>query len=396
MLINFLSDEFINNPYPFYAQLLATEEPYFLPTFDVIKKEGIWLFSRYDDVIQLLKETKAVSKKIRNSKNPEHYSIFDLHLLNQDAPTHTRLRNLINKAFSSEKIKALEPKINQIIDDFIAPMKEKSQIDFVNDFARPVPIAIISELMGVPFSDYESVRDWTMTIGRSFDSAFVTEQSLQQQAIALKEVTHYFIYLIDYYRRHNSDNLISYLIQMSDNNNELSYDEMLSMLILILFAGHETTVNLLSNGLLSLLRYPEQFELLKQHPEYMNSAIDEMLRFESPAQRTTFRVTIEPLQINGHWIEAGQQIAGLIGAAHRDSAYFSNPDTFDITRNPNPHIAFGVGAHVCLGSLLARAEAKIAFAKILTALPDLHLAESAPVWNKTTFFRSLQSLPVCC
>lgn len=394
--LDFSHAEFINNPYPIYQTLLASDAPYFLPLTQKINSSGIWLFSRYNDVVSIFKETQAVSKQISKVRLNEQHSILDLHLLNQDTAIHSRLRNTVKDAFTAKRIKTLEPKLEYLAKQLIDSMREQGEVDFISAFAQAFPITVISDLIGIAQSDYHKIQTWSADIRLGFDSILATSDDFKKQAQALAEISDYFNDLIKHYQQNPSDNLISHLIQTHEDHKHLNYNEMLSMLIILLIAGHETTVNLLGNGLLILLQHPEQFALLKSQPEYINSAIEEILRFESPAQRTTFRITTAPIKINGHTIEAGQQIAGLIGAANRDYAYFKNPNTFDITRNPNPHLAFGLGTHACLGSFLARAEARIAFKEILLQLPNIALGSSAHQWNRITFFRSLQSLPIRC
>nr|WP_049767543.1 cytochrome P450 [Roseiflexus sp. RS-1] len=207
--------------------------------------------------------------------------------------------------------------------------------------------------------------------------------------------------LVDYFttlirqRRHSPrDDLISALIAAHDAGDSLSEDELLGMCVLLLIAGHETTVNLIGNGLLTLLRHPDQLNLLRRQSEYLTSAIEEMLRYESPVQRSTPRFAAEPFVIGGEQIEAGQQISLMFGAANRDPAHFSDPDRFDITRQPNPHLGFGMGIHYCLGAPLARIEARVAFTHILERLPAIRLATDTPAWKPVTWLRGLKSLPV--
>ncbi|OTE96168.1 hypothetical protein BCS42_08040 [Crenothrix sp. D3] len=360
-----------------------------------MKTSGIWLFSRYEDVMTLLKEKETISKQISLARAPEKIRAFDLTLLNQDPPTHTRLRDVIRNSFTAKKIAELEPKIKQIVQQLILNMSKQTEVDFITDFARPLPIAIIAEMIGIPPSDHNKIYLWSKKIASGFDSVVLNPEIYQQQTNALEETNDYFDYLVHHYRQNPSDNLICLLLKAFDNS-EIDHSEMLTMIIVLLIGGHETTIQLLGSGLLTLLHHPEQFELLKKQPEYMASSIEEMLRFESPLQRTTFRITTQDFEINGKHIAAGEQVAGILGAANRDPSQFSEPHKFDITRSPNAHLAFGLGIHACLGSFLARTEARIAFSEILANLPNIRLASQAPQWNCTTIFRGLQSLPILC
>lgn len=394
--INFNNPEFINDPYPTYRLLLETGIPYLHTQAREMNTSGIWLFSRYEDVVRILKEKNAISKQISFARPHEQMTKFDLNLLHQDPPTHTRLRDMIKGDFTTKKIKAFEPKIKQIANQLVVQIPKQTEVDFMTAFARPLALTVMAELIGIPSTDYDKVNQWTVKISRGFDSITFTADIFQQQTIALEEITDYFEYLINHHRQNPSDNLICLLLKAYDSK-LLDYSEMLTMLITLLMGGYENTANLFGCGLLTLFRHPEQLNLLRDQPNYMDSAINEMLRFESPAQRTTFRITTQDFEINGKHFRAGEQITGLIGAANRDPAQFPEPDKFDITRSPNSHLAFGLGIHTCLGGILAHTEARIGFSELLSQLPTLRLAtHTHPQWKQTTFLRGLQSLPVLC
>jgi cytochrome P450 len=229
---------------------------------------------------------------------------------------------------------------------------------------------------------------------RSVDAMSQTEESRQKGQEAGVKLVEYFMDLVRQRREAPQADLITGLIQVRDGGDRLSEREMLEMCQLLLIAGHETTVNLLGNGLLLLLQHPDQFAQLKQQPDLLEGALEEMLRFESPIQRATVRFTTTPYEICGKVIEPGQQVSAVIGSANRDPEQFPDPDRFDITRRPNRHLAFGRGIHFCLGAPLARTEARLAFDLLLTALPGLELASSEPDWSGNTFLRGLNTLPV--
>lgn len=394
--VDFNNPAFISDPYPGYRQLRETEEPYWLShTQSNSSSPGLWLFSRYADVVEILKVSGPLSKQISRVRPPEDIKPLDLSMLNQDPPEHTRLRNLVKQVFTPERLKTLEPRIGQITDELITRMRTRASGDFMADFALQLPVMVIAELLGVPPEDDEIFRRWSGKIIAGYDSVVTNTEVLGQQEAAMQELINYFNQLIKKRRQQPRDDLISALIEAHDHHDKLTGGELLGMCILFLIAGFETTVNLFGSGLFTLLRRPEQFELLRQHPEYLPSAIEEMLRFESPLQRATFRITTEACELGGKQLRQGEQICAVIGAANRDPQQFPQPDTFDISRTPNRHLAFGLGIHTCLGATLARTEARIAFGRILECLPHIRLATETPEWNAITFFRGLRTLPVC-
>jgi len=393
-LIDLSSPEFLTDPYPVYRQIREMDEPYWLPNTQPIKSDGMWLFSRYDEAANILKLNGPLSKQITRVRLPEEITPLDLTMLNQDPPEHTRLRNLVKQAFTPERIKALETGIGRIADELITRMSDKETGDFIEDFALPLPLRVIADLMGVPYNDRDMFCRWITSILTGFDSVTANTEKLVRQKLAMQELASYFNQLIVYRRQQPSDDLITALIEAHDHHDKLTADELLGMCILFLVAGYETTVNLLGCGLYTLIRHPEQFRMLRQHPEYLSSAIEEMLRFESPLQRSTFRITTDTCEIGGKQLRAGEQICAMIGAANRDPSQFHQPDAFDISRTPNRHLALGMGIHICLGATLLRTEARIAFDRIIARLPNIQLATEKQEWNTTTFFRGLRTLPV--
>jgi cytochrome P450 len=270
-------------------------------------------------------------------------------------------------------------------------MRQKTEVDFMAEFALPLPVMIIAELLGIPMQDQLTFREWSNQV--ILGGASSTDEANPQRD-ALNSLSNYFSDLIKERRTNPKTDLISDLIQVRDAQSRLSEQELIGTCILLLIAGHETTANLLGNGLLTLLRHPDQFALLKEHPEYLPTAIEEMLRMESPLQQATFRVAGETFQMGEVTFEKGQQLTALIGAANRDPKYFQNPDAFDITRNPNKHIAFGFGIHFCLGASLARTEGLIGFSKVIAQLPNLKLKDESLQWNPNACLRGLSSLRI--
>jgi cytochrome P450 len=388
--IDLSSPDFVADPYPAFRTLQAAG-PRWLPFASMTGSS--WVFSRYDDVVAILKELRT-GKDFARLVPEEQLWALDRSMLFRDPPDHTRLRSLASQAFTPAAVRDLEPRIAQIAGDLLAQMRpagstDPRQADFMTAFALPLPLIVIAELLGVPIADRERFHAWSNAVVSEASSA---EEPLTWQD-ATTALTSYFADLIQQRRRHPQADLISGLIQAGDAGDRLSEQELIGTCILLLIAGHETTVNLLGNGLLTLLRHPDQLALLRSHPELMPSAVEEMLRFESPVQRATFRIATDDFAISGATLHRGQEINAFLGAANRDPQQFPEPDCFDIRRQPNRHIAFGLGIHFCLGAPLARAEARIGFEQLLQALPNLRLA-GEPRWNQNTFIRGLRTLPI--
>jgi cytochrome P450 len=389
--IDLSSPEFLANPYPVYEHLRGAQAPFWLPHGG--STGGMWLFTRYEDVAEILKEART-SKDLSRLLPPEQLSPIDHAMLSKDPPDHTRLRSLVNQAFTPNRVRDLEPRILYIADELIHRVQSRGEMDFMADFALPLPVIVIAELLGVPPEDRGTFRAWSNQIVTGVDAVRASQQNAQKQEEALMALAGYFTDLIHQRREQPREDLISAMIQARDAQDRLSEEELLGTCILLLIAGHETTVNLLGNGLLTLLHHPDQLALLQRHLEEMPSAVEEMLRFESPVQRATFRVTTSAIEIGGQTLEKGQQVSAVIGAANRDPAQFPEPDRFDVTRHPNRHLAFGLGIHFCLGAPLARTEARYGFIRLLQVLPTLRLVNEVPDWAPNTFFRGLRSLPL--
>jgi cytochrome P450/2-polyprenyl-3-methyl-5-hydroxy-6-metoxy-1,4-benzoquinol methylase len=386
--IDLTSPDFRANPYPTYAALRRAGGLHWLPHGGATG--GMWLVTQYDGVAEILKQ-RHISKHAGASA-PSRRCPFDHNLLAQDAPDHTRIRGLVLRAFTSERIATLAPAIESLVDELIDRMIARSQADFVAEFAMVLPAFVIADLLGVPREDRTRFSAWSRDLLTGPD---VSNPRLAQSAAGIAALTGYFRALVAQRRQAPSDDLIGALVRECDAQGAISEDEMLATLILMLVAGHETTVNMLSNGLWALLTFDDEYQRLKRNPGLMQSAIEEMLRFESPVQRATFRVTTEAMTICGVTLEKGQQVSAIIGSANRDPARFDQPDRLDIGRQPNRHIAFGLGIHACLGPALARLEGKIAFERLLARVPRLRLVDLQPNWNvATTAVRGLTSLPI--
>ena len=380
---------FFVDPYPVYARLRAQPGPLWLPHDQQTASRGVWLFSRHAEALQIFKETGAISKNLVQIRTPGTSSPFDLHVLHRDGADHLRLRRMVAQPFGPAAIRPLEARIADEARELLQALRRQGGGDLVRDFAELLPLRVIAGMFGLPPSDMRAVRDWTLALIDGFDSTVVTPEILQRQ----KEATVALLgYLGAALRDPPPDGLLRFLADERAAG-RLSQDEMLGMAAFLLVAGHETTVTLIGAGLWLLLRHPEQWAMLQADRGLLGGAIEEILRYESPEQRTSFRIVSQPLRIGDTELQPGQQIGVVIGAANRDEAAFADAHRFDIRRDPNPHVAFGVGIHHCLGKTLARTEARVALGAVLDLVPGLALA-GAPEWRRNSFFRSPTSLPV--
>jgi len=314
-------------------------------------------------------------------------------MLSSDPPDHTRLRSLVQRAFTPRTVERLRPHIEEIANRLIDHMGAHRQADFVAEFAFPLPATVIAELLGVPAQDRNKFRHWSQQMILGLD---MTQPGRVRAAagVAVVQLLKYFRDLVAARRGHPADDLITALIAAEDAHDRLSADELLGTCQLLLVAGHETTTNLIGAGLLRLITHPEALEQLRSTPSLLPSAVEELLRFESPVQRVP-RATMEDIEISNVRIGRGQRVIVGVGAANRDPTVFAEPNRLDLRRQPNPHLAFGQGIHFCLGASLARLEAQIAFGCALRRLTAIQLA-GPPVWSSNKVIRGLRSLSIRC
>jgi pimeloyl-[acyl-carrier protein] synthase len=380
--LEFGGASFFADPYSTYADIRATG----IPAFDPISRG--WMITRYADVEALLRDVHVSKNFQRAEPTP-----FESSVLFQDPPDHSRVRGILNRAFSTDSMEGIEDRIRQIADGLIDRTATSSKgVDFMTAFAQPLPVAVTAELLGIPPEDSGELHRHCGEF--IVEETVPAEESLRRQYLAICAMTEYFEELIARRQaRPYSREALSTLIQAHEER-QLSRGELIGNCILLMIAGHETTVNLLGNGLHLLLRNPRLLELLKRQASLWPSAIEEILRYEAPVQLGTFRITTSPLEIAGRTLDAGSLVTVVIGAANRDPAQFPEPDRFDITRTPNRHLAFGMGPHRCLGSWLARVEARIGFSRLFERLPDLRLAAGPARWRNNAITRGLSELVV--
>ncbi len=357
---------FFDDPYPAYARLRARREPVYN------EATHAWMITRFADVEAVLRDPR-ISKKIQR----ETATPFETSVLFRDPPDHGRIRGLLNRVFA-EMPENLEDRVLRIADGLIDRMKEGRKADFMRDFALPLPVAVIAEVLGIPAGDTARLHGWSSEF--IIDEGVSQAESDQRQYAAICGMEEYFRSLI---ASGPVGGMIGAMLRADPLGDKLSQDELIGNCILLMVAGHETTVNLLGNGLYLLLQKRERLERVASDPKLLPSMIDETLRFESPVQLGTFRVTAESVEIGGKTIEAGAMISAVIGAANRDPEVFPDPDTFDPGRASNRHLAFGFGPHRCIGAQLARTEARVGFARLFERLPNMALDTVPPTWLGT-------------
>ncbi|MDZ5610312.1 cytochrome P450, partial [Bacillus pseudomycoides] len=359
-----------------------------------------WLITRYEDALAFLKDSRLkkdpenVFEKVEINPflSVDNGDYLTTHMLNSDPPDHNRLRSLVQKAFTPKMISQLDERIQHIADNLLDHAEQKRSLNLVNDYAFPLPINVISEMLGIPKEDQEKFRVWSHAVIASPE----TQEEIMETEEKLSEFITYLQYLVDVKRKDPEEDLVSALIQAESEGSKLSASELYSMIMLLIVAGHETTVNLITNTVLALLENLEQLQLLKENPELIDSAIEEGLRYYSPVEVTTARWAAEPFMIHDQEIQKGDMVTISLASANRDENVFVNPEVFDITRENNRHIAFGLGSHFCLGAPLARLEAKIAISTLLKRVPNMRIkGEREKIkWQGNYLMRSLEELPL--
>jgi cytochrome P450 len=395
-LFNPLSPDFIRDPYPFYAQLRAADPMYMTPL-------KAYLASHNADVAMILRDRRfgkdftgrTVARYGPSIMEEPVFRSMSHWMLTQDPPDHTRLRGLVVKAFTARRIEDMRPRIQSIVDDSIDRVEKNGRMDLIEDFAFRLPVIVICDMLGIPEEDREIFFHRERTGGRLLDPVPLSRAEIDEANQGHQNSLLYFQRLFELRRRQPGDDLTTQLVQAEEDGNKLTNEELCGNIILLFGAGHETTVNLIGNGLLALHRNPDQLALLKSKPELMQNAIEEFLRYDSSVQ-ITGRSALEDIGVvGGKEIKKGDAVMCLLGSANRDpAAYPDNPDKLDITRQNIRVHSFGGGIHFCLGAQLARIEAEIAISTLLRRLPNLKIDNVAnPEWRPTFVLRGLKSLP---
>jgi len=382
------------NPYPLYHRL-RTEDPVRWDTF-----LHAWVVTRYCDVSTVLHNFSA-----QCAPSPERLigmgiaamqpiaEVLHRQMLFMDPPDHTRLRALCTVAFTPHRVAALRSHIQEIADGLLRPVLDRGYMDVITDFADPLPAIVTAEMLGLPPSDHRQLKSWSANFAAILGNFQHNPDQLHEMLHNLDEMCTYFRDAIREEGRNPKCGLIHALLSAELDGHFLSEDAVIANCILLMVGGQETTPNLIGNGVLCLLRNPDQLQLLRGNPQLFPSAIEELLRYEAPSQHTT-RVAHSDCTLGHAQIARGQSVIAVIGAANRDPERFPDPDRLDITRKDNKHLSFGAGGHFCFGAPLARMEGEIAFATLLRDAPNFELASESLVWRNNTGLRGLSSLPV--
>ena len=387
--------EYWSNPYPMYSSLRSRDPCH----VSLLTKS--WVLTRHDDITAVLRDGRCIvdSRKLSGDANEAAAEAGSLQdgaqsaptMLSLDPPDHTRLRALVSKAFTQRSVEALRPRIETLVHQCLDAVAQDGEMDAITALAHPLPAIVIAEMLGVPAEDHRQFKRWADDGMRAV--GYGEPEDLRRSREAIHQMRSYLAGIVEERRRDPKDDLLSALLEAEQQGDKLTSQEVLSTCSLLLNAGHANTTNLIGNGLVALLQHPEQLEALRQDPSLMAGAVEEALRYDSPLQGTA-RLVLEDVTIRGRTINAGRQVTLLLGAANRDPEQFDQPDSFDIGRSDNPHLAFGYGIHHCLGAPLARLEVQIALAAIIERFPKLRLATGQLDWQQHMLVRGLKALPL--
>jgi cytochrome P450 len=391
--------DFTDDPFRVYARYRRLDPVHWRPSQG--RAGGRWFLFRHADVVQALSSPAIGREAPRHESRPAaappaefraYFATITDWMIFRDAPLHTRLRTAFLRAQSGAGVHRLRSRIEALARELLQDLPSSGNFDLLGDFAFALPVRVIAELMGLPFEDWARLRGWSNSLGSAIDLA-PSPAVLVQADRSAREMTDYLKGVFAERRRDPRGDLVSELLAPAAGDDSPTEAQLVANCIFLLCAGHETTTNLISSGLLRLLQHPEQLRLLREHPEHLPRAVEEFLRFDSSVQSTS-RVLLADCEIGGRRLERGQHLDALLGAANHDPAVFADPERLDVLRSPNPHLAFGAGAHACLGAGLARMEAEIAIRTCLERFPHLRLAEERPRWRASVAFRGLEGLPV--
>lgn len=381
------TEEFTQNPYPVYEKLRQSE-----PILNLKFPDGRygWLITRYDEAVAALKDGRFI-KDITKAYGAEHTSVFSTNMLFADPPDHKRLRGLVQKGFTPQRIADMRSHIQDIADTLLHEASAKVTMNLIDEYAFKLPIIVISEILGVPTEDQDKFRIWSNSI--------IGASNRETSEEVVRHMHEFIAYLKDWFakvRENPGDDMISQLVMAENQGDRLSEQELYGVVTLMIIAGHETTVNLIGNGVLALLEYPEQRKLLQEQPELIHGAIEEMLRYNGPVEFSTSRWAAEDMEFHGVQMKKGDLVVVSLNSANRDAGPFEHPDLFDITREKSRHLAFGKGIHLCLGAPLARLEAEIAINTLLRRYPYFELQAGVDElrWRPGMIVRGVEEIPL--
>jgi len=389
--IDFLNENFIRNPFPTYNKIRKKD-----PIFRFLMPTGqyAWIITKHKDATEILSDSRFITNFEQSHADkqpiPPHKEIISRNLLNVNPSDHRRLRRLVQKAFTPRMVENLRGRIDEISNELLDKVQNKGEMKLIEDFAFPLPIIVICEMLGVPIKDQDKFHKWSSILMEGVNNPDFSKKSDK----VLIEFVDYLKELIAQKRNNLQKDLISDLISVEDEGDVLTQHELYALIFVLIIAGHETTVNLIGNGILALLEYPEQKEKLQHQPELIHSAIEEILRYDGPVEVSNVRWATEDIEFKGKHIEKGEMILISFSSANRDSQQFPNPDQLDITREANNHIAFGKGVHYCVGAPLARLEGEIAIGTLMRRMPNLRLNTdfNSLEWRSGMIIRGLKEI----
>jgi hypothetical protein len=387
----------VQDPFPLYAWLRDQAPVHWSESLKA------WVVTRYADVVEIFNRPEAFSsdrfRKIDEryaSHRPAARAVADVlgrWLVFRDPPDHDRLRALLQSSFTPRQLEASRDRIQRTVDALLDRVVERGTMDFIRELAFPLPAIVIAGLMGAPEEDLEPIKTWSDRLAAYLGGAVDERDNLVEASAGIAGLVDYFRALLRERERRPRDDLMSLMLRAEHEGDHLTHDEVVANCILLLFAGHETTTNLLGNGLFHLLRHPAQAALLRADPGLLHGAVEELLRYDGPVPATV-KIATQDIPWHGRTIRCGDMVIPFMAAANRDPRQFPDPDTLDVRRHPERHVAFAAGIHFCLGAWLARLEARLVLSTVFRRLPNLGLAAAAPRWKPMIFLRGLEALPV--
>lgn len=398
--VDLLSPAAVADPYPVFDALREHDPVHWSPRY------RSWFLTRFDDVSAALRDPRYSSDRITpyveaKLSGPDAdpalratFAVLEDWMVFKDPPDHTRLRRLLRRAFTPRSVEALRPRVGELADELLDGIVGTGSADLVRSYAYPLTAGVVAEMLGVPKEDQDLFKDWSDAITALVFAGLGSPERYDRAVRGMLELRNYLTVLAAEVAEHPREDLLTALVQARDSGDSLSHDEVVATGVLLLFAGHETTTNLIGNGLLALLRHPEQRALLESGEAPISGAVEEFLRYDGPA-KTVVRVMATDVELRGHTLAAGSRVFLCPPGANRDPAVFADPGRLDVTRTDNQHVGFGFGLHYCLGAPLARLEGSVAIPRALERLPDLRLdPDVALAWQPVLLSRGLTALPV--
>ncbi len=395
-----LSPAFFADPYPTLDRMRAEEPVYWHPQL------MSWVLTRYDDIHKVLRDagTRFSARRVEQYSVGAPESVQDqLRVCNQffgicvafvDPPQHARLRALVSRALTVQGVERMRPRIQALVGALLAAARERGHMDVIADFALPLPLSVFGALMGIPEADIPTLKGYVRLVNRLFGAGLVAAEDVEACHAGIVGFYDYFNKNIAERRDRPTEDLLSKLIEARVDGALLTDDELVAMCVTLMIGGHETTTNMIGNGVLSLLRHPEQLRKLRDEPRLLDGAIEEMMRYDGPTLSTFRRAAVDNDEFDGVRIKAGDFVLSMLYGANRDPRRFPEPARFDIERPDNRHMSFSGGIHTCPGAALSRLQARVAFAGLLAAAPELQLTAEALEWVPNMMIRGVRSLPV--